>query len=89
MLGFGVLGYVLKKLSYPLAPLVLALVLGDLAEASFRQSMLLSQGSLAIFYSNPLVGSLVTLALVMLAWPALAALNGLLRREPAAQLSAP
>jgi putative tricarboxylic transport membrane protein len=50
--------------------------------------MLLSQGSLAIFYSNPLVGSLVTLALVMVAWPALSALNGLLRREPAAQLSA-
>jgi putative tricarboxylic transport membrane protein len=89
MLGFGVLGYVLKKLSYPLAPLVLALVLGDLAEASFRQSMLLSQGSLAIFYSNPLVGSLVTLALVMLAWPALTALSGVFRREPAAQLSAP
>jgi putative tricarboxylic transport membrane protein len=89
MLGFGVLGYVMKKLSYPLAPLVLALVLGDLAEASFRQSMLLSQGSLSIFYSNPLVGSLVTLALVMVAWPALAALKGLFRREPTAQLSAP
>jgi len=90
MLGFGVLGYVLKKLNYPLAPLVLALVLGDMAEASFRQSMLLSQGSLAIFFSNPLVGGLVTLALLMLLWPAFAALKGALRREaPAAQLSAP
>jgi putative tricarboxylic transport membrane protein len=69
MLVFGVLGYLFKKLEYPLAPLVLALVLGDMAEASFRQAMLLSQGSLAIFWSNPLVGSIVTLALVMLAWP--------------------
>jgi putative tricarboxylic transport membrane protein len=90
MLGFGVLGYVLKKLQYPLAPLVLALVLGDMTESSFRQSMLLSQGSLSIFYSNPLVGSLVTLALALLLWPAWSALKSSLRRpEPAPQLSAP
>ena len=44
MLVFGVVGYVFKKLDYPLAPLVLALVLGDKAEDSFRQSMLVSQG---------------------------------------------
>jgi putative tricarboxylic transport membrane protein len=71
MLIFGVLGYVFKKLGYPLAPLVLALVLGDMAESSFRQAMLISQGSLTIFWSNPLVGSIVTLALVMLFWPAI------------------
>ena len=69
MLVFGVLGYLFNKLKYPLAPLVLALVLGDMAEASFRQAMLLSQGSLAIFWSNPLVGSIVGLALLMLVWP--------------------
>ncbi len=69
MLVFGVLGYLFKKLKYPLAPLVLALVLGDMAEASFRQAMLLSQGELAIFWSNPLVGSIVALALAMLVWP--------------------
>ena len=45
MLVFGVLGYLFKKLKYPLAPLVLALVLGDMAEASFRQAMLLSQAA--------------------------------------------
>ena len=90
MLIFGVLGYVLKKLRYPLAPLVLALVLGDMAEASFRQSMLLSQGSLSIFFSNPLVGGLVTLALAMLAWPAFSTLKSTLRRQaPTPQLSAP
>ena len=44
MLVFGVVGYVFKKLDYPLAPLVLALVLGDKAEESFRQAMLISQG---------------------------------------------
>jgi len=79
MLVFGVLGYLFKKLKYPLAPLVLALVLGDMAEASFRQAMLLSQGSLAIFWSNPLVGSIVALAMVMLLWP----LWGLAKRSVA------
>ncbi|MCY7314508.1 MAG: tripartite tricarboxylate transporter permease [Rubrivivax sp.] len=69
MLVFGVLGYLFKKLRYPMAPLVLALVLGDMAEASFRQSMLLSQGSLSIFWSNPLVGSIFALAIVLLVWP--------------------
>jgi len=69
MLVFGVLGYLFKKLKYPLAPLVLALVLGDMAEASFRQAMLLSQGSLSIFWSNGLVGSIVLLAIVMLLSP--------------------
>jgi len=69
MLVFGVMGYVFKKLDYPLAPLVLALVLGDRAEDSFRQSMLLSQGDLAIFYENSLVGTITTLSLFLLFWP--------------------
>ncbi|WP_269629894.1 tripartite tricarboxylate transporter permease [Pelomonas sp. BJYL3] len=79
MLVFGVMGYVFKKLRIPLAPLVLALVLGDKAESNFRQSMLLSQGSLGIFWSNALVGSLTALALLMLVWP----LWGLLKRRAA------
>jgi putative tricarboxylic transport membrane protein len=68
MLLFGVVGYVFKKLGYPLAPMVLALVLGDMAESSFRQSMLLSQGDLSIFWSNWLVGSIMALGVVMLFW---------------------
>ena len=74
MLLFGVAGYVFKKLSYPLAPLVLALVLGDRAEDGFRQSMLMSQGDLSIFFSNGLVGSIMGLGVVMLFWPLLAKL---------------
>jgi len=84
MLVFGVFGYLFKKLKYPLAPLVLALVLGDMAESSFRQAMLLSQGSLGIFWANPLVGSLTALALLMLFWPLLGAVMGRLRGRPAA-----
>jgi putative tricarboxylic transport membrane protein len=79
MLIFGVLGYLFKKLGYPLAPLVLALVLGDMAESSFRQAMLLSGGSLTIFWSNGLVGSIVTLALAMLFWPLISLVMSRLR----------
>jgi putative tricarboxylic transport membrane protein len=70
MLGFGVAGYIFTKLGYPLPPLVLAIVLGDKAEESFRQAMLASQGSLTIFWSNWLVGSIMTLGLILLLWPA-------------------
>jgi len=69
MLVFGLVGYAFKKLKYPLAPLVLALVLGDMAESSFRQSMLISSGSLGVFWSNPLCGSIATLGLLLLVWP--------------------
>ncbi len=68
MMVFGVLGYFLKKTNYPLAPLVLAIVLGDKAEESFRQSLLASQGSLGIFFSNGLVGTIMVLGFIALFW---------------------
>jgi putative tricarboxylic transport membrane protein len=89
MLVFGVVGYLFKKLDYPLAPLVLALVLGDMAESSFRQAMLLSQGDLAIFWSNPLVGGIMTLAIVLLLWPVVSLVLGLRRRTAEATPGAP
>ena len=71
MMVFGVLGYFLKKTNYPLAPLVLAIVLGDKAEEAFRQSLLASQGSLGIFFSNSLVGTIMALGFIALFWPML------------------
>ena len=71
MLVFGVVGYLLKKCNYPLAPLVLAIVLGDKAEEAFRQSLLGSQGSLGIFFSNPLVSTIMVLGLIALFWSAI------------------
>ncbi len=71
MLVFGVVGYLLKKCNYPLAPLVLAIVLGDKAEEAFRQSLLASQGSLGIFWSNGLVGTIMALGLIALFWTAI------------------
>src|SRR5687767_11339571 len=71
MLIFGVVGYVFKKLDYPLAPLVLALVLGDMAENSLRQSLIMSQGSLAIFFVRPISGLITALAIFFFVLPML------------------
>jgi putative tricarboxylic transport membrane protein len=75
MLIFGAVGYAMKKLDYPLAPLVLALVLGNRTEQSFRQSLLLSDGSLGIFFSNWLAGAIMALGFLMLFWPMLVRLR--------------
>jgi putative tricarboxylic transport membrane protein len=83
MLLFGVMGYAFKKLSYPLAPLVLALVLGDQAEDAFRQSMLISQGDVRVFFSNGLVGSIMALGLLMLFWPLIGRIKAALRNSAA------
>lgn len=83
MMVFGVVGYVMKKCNYPMAPLVLAIVLGDKAEEAFRQALLGSQGSLGIFFSNALVSTIMTLGLIALFWPLIS--NGwskLLSRTP-------
>jgi putative tricarboxylic transport membrane protein len=69
MLVFGVVGYFMKKCNYPLAPLVLAIVLGDKAEEAFRQSLLASQGGLGVFWSNGLVSTIMALGLIALFWP--------------------
>jgi len=71
MLIFGVVGYVFKKLDYPLAPLVLALVLGDLAENALRQSLIMSQGSLAIFFTRPIAGVITAAAVFFFVLPVL------------------
>ena len=83
MLVFGIIGYVMKKCDYPLAPLVLAIVLGDKAEEAFRQSLLGSQGSLSIFWSNGLVGSIMALGIVALFWGSIS--DGLARMRARAR----
>lgn len=69
MLVFGVVGYFCKKLDYPLAPLTLALILGDKMEDAFRQSLLGSRGSLGIFFSRPLEAALMIGGIILILWP--------------------
>jgi len=85
MLLFGVIGYTFKKLDYPLAPLVLALVLGDRAEDAFRQALLGSAGSLNVFWANGLVTTLVVLAMLLLFWGPVSDLIGAASRRGRAE----
>jgi TctA family transporter len=89
MFGFGIVGYLFKKASYPLAPLVLAIVIGDKAEDSFRQAMLMSKGSLGIFFGNMLVTCLVAGGFAFLLVPQLLKAIRARRTQPAIEPSQP
>jgi len=71
MLGSGVAGYFFKKLGYPLAPLVVALVLGDMTEQALRQTLIMGQGSVAIFLGRPIAQGFFAAAVLLYALPAL------------------
>jgi putative tricarboxylic transport membrane protein len=62
MVFFGVFGYVLRKLDFPLAPMVLTLILGPLMEKALRQSLDMSRGDFGIFFTHPISAGLLTLA---------------------------
>jgi len=66
MLGFGILGYLMRKLKYEGAPLVMAFVLGPLLELNLRRSLIVSDGSFWIFFTRPISAVILTLALVIL-----------------------
>ena len=72
MLGFGVAGYLLRKLNYPVAPAVLAIVLGPLAEQSFRQTVLGEQGDFTVFFTRPISGSVIAIAVLLMLYPVFA-----------------
>ncbi len=71
MLLFGIVGYLMRKLDYPLAPAVLAIVLGPLAEPALRQSLLISSGDMSIFFTRPYSGPIMIAALILLFLPVL------------------
>jgi putative tricarboxylic transport membrane protein len=69
MVVCGVVGYLMNKYGYPAAPLVLALVLGPMFEESLRQSLIMSKGSLAVFFTRPISAVLVVVSLALLISP--------------------
>ena len=69
MLIFGVVGYFMRKLDYPMAPMVLAIVLGPLAEPAMRQSLIGSQGDVMIFFERPISGTIMVIALFLIVLP--------------------
>jgi putative tricarboxylic transport membrane protein len=66
---FGLLGYLMRKLEYPAAPLILGIVLGDLMENAVRQSLMMSAGDPSILYSRPLAAVMLFLAFLVLIGP--------------------
>lgn len=83
--AFGILGYILRKADYPLAPLVLALVLGPLMEKSFRQSLVMEQGNVMVFLERPLSATFMVLALIFFLLPLLKYLKKPAKKHIAAE----
>jgi len=75
LMAFGLLGYLMRKLDYPAAPLVLGLVLGDAMERALRQSLMMSQGDLGILVSRPISAVMLAFAVLLLLVPMFGVLN--------------
>lgn len=69
LIAFGVIGIFLDKTKIPTAPLILGGIVGSTMETSFRQSLILSDGSLKIFYGSPIAIVLIGLTVLSVAWP--------------------
>ncbi len=80
---FGILGYFMKKLKYPGAPLILALVLGQLLENSLRQSLILSLGDPRIFFTRPISGTIMAIAIGATLYPVIKSVLKVLRSRTA------
>jgi putative tricarboxylic transport membrane protein len=79
MLIFGLGAFFLRKLDYPLAPAVLAIVLGPIAEPTLRQSLLLSSGDATVFLTRPIAGPITIIALILILLPLFKAIMTKLR----------
>lgn len=62
LLAFGILGYVMRLIQFPAAPLLLAFILGGMMEQAFRQSLTISNGSLSIFVTSPIAAVMLLVA---------------------------
>jgi len=69
IVGFGLAAFALRKADYPMAPLVLALVLGPLMEKSLRQSLIGAQGDVTVFVTRPISGTLIAIAALLFVIP--------------------
>jgi putative tricarboxylic transport membrane protein len=68
MLAFGILGYFFKKFKYPIAPMIIGLVLGPLTEVSLRKGMYMADYSWTLFLIRPIAGTILLLAFLSVLW---------------------
>ncbi|MCB1349852.1 MAG: tripartite tricarboxylate transporter permease, partial [Maritimibacter sp.] len=83
MVFFGITGYLLRKMNYPVAPLVLGIILGDLLDKSLRRSLILSDGDLTPFFTRPISAGfalVIFVSVVLSLRPVRRALTGLIGR---------
>ena len=69
MFGIGILGFLLRRYCFPLAPVILGLVLGPMLETEFRRALLGSQGNWMVLFDRPMAASILVLALIMVLFP--------------------
>jgi len=69
MLAFGILAFIMRRYGFPVAPIVLALILGPLAESSLNQSLLISKDSYSIFFTRPISAVLLVVAVITFVAP--------------------
>jgi putative tricarboxylic transport membrane protein len=81
MLIFGVGAYLLRKLDYPLAPAVLAIVLGPIAEPALRQSLLIANGDPMVFITRPIAGPITIVAIILILLPLFKLIRDVLRKK--------
>lgn len=80
MIMFGIIGYAFKKLDYSMAPMLLALVLGDMAESAMRQSLIMSQGNPMIFFRPPIALPIMVVAMIIFFWPTISTIRKKLKK---------
>lgn len=68
MLAFGIIGYVLRRHDYPLAPMVIGMVLGPIAESNFRRSLVISGNDYSFFIDRPIAATILAINLVLIIW---------------------
>lgn len=68
VVAFGALGYLMRLVALPAAPMLLGIVLGPMMEENFRRATMLSHGDLATFFTRPISGSVLAFAVLLLAW---------------------
>jgi putative tricarboxylic transport membrane protein len=68
-LAFGVLGFALKKADYPIAPLVLGVILGGMLEENFRRAVKLARGDYTVFLTKPISLLFILLAILSIVVP--------------------
>ena len=81
MTAFGLLGYLMTKFGFPIAPMVLAFVLGPIMETALRQSLIMSRADFFIFWTRPVSGALMTILVIVLLLPVLRTLITVCRQK--------